>query len=280
MWRSILSSGKPGGLPVPGPYSIGLAAVEADQVGLEPLEALAPDLFAECHDVVERAHRIDAAPLLDMIGIAGAIGAAMRPVELQSVAYRAAQHFIDRHAQRLGLDVDERVLDRRNRHLVDAASRLPAGRVEIGAVALDRPRVLADEPLRHFADDLGQPLRAVAFHVFGPTDDAVVGGDLQKRIDPPAGIAMQVFDFGNLHRRFLRLRLASIVFPRTIMRRSRRRCQRGGADAPFGRNHGRPRGRASSASGGLTHCPLPKLVLDQIALRPATLHYKKHCLSE
>ena len=96
----------------------------------EPLEALAPDLLAERHDVVERAHRVDPGPFLDMVGMAGAVGAAMRPVELQPVAHRAAEQFIDRHAQRLGLDVDERIFDRGDRHLVDAARRLPGRRVE------------------------------------------------------------------------------------------------------------------------------------------------------
>ena len=42
-----------------GAVHIRLVAVEADQVGLEPLEAAALDLLAERHDVVERAHRVD-----------------------------------------------------------------------------------------------------------------------------------------------------------------------------------------------------------------------------
>src|SRR5207244_12589997 len=70
-----------------GAVHVGLVAVEADQVGLEPLEALAPDLLAECDDVVERAHRVDPGPFPYPLGIAGAVGAAMRPVELQAVAH-------------------------------------------------------------------------------------------------------------------------------------------------------------------------------------------------
>src|SRR5437764_15138262 len=72
-----------------GAVHIGLVAVEADQVGLEPLEALAPDLLAERDDVVERAHRIDAGPFLDSVGMAGAVGAAMRPGGLQAIPHRA-----------------------------------------------------------------------------------------------------------------------------------------------------------------------------------------------
>ncbi len=125
----------------------------------------------------------------------------MRPIELQAVAHRSAEHLVDRHAQRLGLDVDERVLDRGDRHLVDPAGGLPGRGVEMGAVTLDRPRVLADqEALGELQDDPGQPLRAIALHIFRPADDPLVGGDLEKRIDPPAGIAMQVFDLDDLHR--------------------------------------------------------------------------------
>src|SRR4029077_4754827 len=65
-----------------GAIHVGLCGAAADQVGLEPLEALAPDLLAECHDVVERAHRVDPGPLSYALGMAGAVGAAMRPVEL------------------------------------------------------------------------------------------------------------------------------------------------------------------------------------------------------
>jgi hypothetical protein len=177
-----------------------LPTVEADQVGLEPLEALASDLLAERDDIVQGAHGIDPGPFLDPVGIAGAIGAAMRPVDLQPVAHRAAEHLIDRHAERLRLDVDKRILDRRDRHLVDAARRLPRRGVEQGRDRLDRTRVAADqEPLGELLDHAGQALGAIAFHVFRPADDALVGGDLQKGIDPPAGVAMQVFDLGDFH---------------------------------------------------------------------------------
>ena len=60
-----------------GAVHIGLVAVEADQVGLEPLEAPALDLLAERHDVVERAHRVDPAPFTDTVGMVGALAAAM-----------------------------------------------------------------------------------------------------------------------------------------------------------------------------------------------------------
>ena len=172
---------------------------------LRPLKPFVLHLGAEPHDVVEVADRLDPDPVpSSCVGVARPVGAAMRPVDLQPVADRPAEHLVDRHAERLGLDVDQRVLDRGDRHRVDAAGGLPGRGVEIGRVALDRPRVLPDQPLAELADDAGQPLRAIALHVFRPADDALVGGDLQKRIDPPAGVAMQVFDRGDFHdRQFL-----------------------------------------------------------------------------
>ena len=149
--------------------------------------------------------RIGSTPIhsLVCVGVPGAVGAAMRPVQQQPVADRAAEHLVDRHAQCLGLDIDQRILDRGDRHRVDAAGGLPRRGIEIGRVALDRPRVLADQALGHLADDAGQPLRAVPLHVFRPADDALVGRDLEKRIDPPAGVAMQVFDLDDFHDGFL-----------------------------------------------------------------------------
>src|SRR6516225_2764853 len=125
----------------------------------------------------------------------------MRPIELQPVAYGTAEHFVDRRAQRLGLDVDQSVLDRADCLLIDTARRLPGGCVEKRGDPLDRPRVLPNQkPVGELVDDAGQPLRAIALHVFRPADDPVVGGNLEKRVDPPAGIAVQVFDFCDLHR--------------------------------------------------------------------------------
>ena len=213
-----------------GAVHVGLVAVEADQVGLEPFEALAPDLLTERHDVVERAHRVDPGPLPDAVGMAGAVGAAMRPVELQPVAHRPAEHLVCRHTQCLGLDVDKRILDRGDRHLVDPTGSLPCRGVEMGAVALDRPRVLADQkPLGEFLDDTRQALRAITFHIFRPADDPLVGGDFEKRVDPPAGVAVQVFDLYDFHRRFLEILAAGPTIARRQRGRSPRpavRCRR------------------------------------------------------
>jgi hypothetical protein len=179
---------------------IGFVAIEAGQVGLERLEASAPHFLAERHDVLDRADRLDRGPLPDPLGVASTIGAAMRPVERQPVAQRAAQHLVDRNAQRLGLDVDEGVFDGTDRHRVDAACGLPRCRVGDSGDALDRARIGADQiALGELADDARQSLPAIALHIFRPANDAPVGGNFQKRIDPPAGVAVQIFDLGDFH---------------------------------------------------------------------------------
>src|SRR3954452_2630422 len=101
-----------------------------------------------------------------------AIGAAMRPIDLQSVADRSAEELVDRDAQGLCLYIDKRVLDRRDRHLVEAARRLPRHRVQQGRNRLDRTRVAAyQEPVRELLDTAGQSLGAVPLHIFRPADD-------------------------------------------------------------------------------------------------------------
>ena len=100
---------------------------------LRPLKPLAFTSAPSRDDVVERAHRLDPGQFADAVGMARPVGAAMRPVDLQPVADRPAEHLVDRNAQRLGLDVDQRVLDRGDRLRVDAAGRLPCRGVEIGA---------------------------------------------------------------------------------------------------------------------------------------------------
>ena len=75
-----------------------------------------------------------------------------------------------------------------------------AGRaVEKVTVLLDRARVLADQPRGELFDDGAEPLGAVALHELGPAGYAIVCRDLEKGIDPPAGVAMQGFDLGDFH---------------------------------------------------------------------------------
>ena len=123
----------------------------------------------------------------------------MRPVERQALAHRAAEQRMDGNAERLRLDVDERVLEGGDRLLVHAAGRLARHRAERRGDALVGARILADQRLAERADDGAEPLAAVALVVFRPADDAVIGGDLEEREDAPAGVAMQILDPRDAH---------------------------------------------------------------------------------
>src|SRR5262245_16445999 len=95
-----------------------------------------------------------------------AVGSAVRPVEAELVTHGATQHLAYGYAKRLCLYVDERVLDRRDRLLDQAARRLTRFCVEVCRDAFDRSRVLADQGLGKLQYDASEPLRAVALIVF------------------------------------------------------------------------------------------------------------------
>jgi hypothetical protein len=124
----------------------------------------------------------------------------MRPIKSQPVAHRSTEQLADRYAQCLGLDIDEGIFDRTDCLLIDPARRLSGGGIQKSRDSLDRSWILTDEkPVGELVDDASQPLRAIPFHILRPTDDPLIGGDFEKRIDPPTRVAMQVLDFDDLH---------------------------------------------------------------------------------
>src|ERR1051325_1025370 len=76
---------------------------------------------------------------------------------------------------------------------------MPSALALMSTSAFSIAAIASREGVGEALDDAGQPLRAIAFHVFRPAGDALVSRDLQKGIDPPAGVAMQVFDLGDFH---------------------------------------------------------------------------------
>ncbi len=222
--RSMFSSGQPGAVEARHVDARG-RAVEPHDVGLQALEAARRDLGAGPLDVGQRADRVEAGPVLDPVGETDPPGAAMRPVEPQPVAHRAAEQLVHRNAERLCLDVDEGVLDRGDRLLVDAVGGLPGQAVQEGGDLLDWPRIHADQPLAQSPDDAAQALGAEILHELRPADQAVVGGDLQEREIPPAGVAVQVLDFGDPHDVLLR-RCGDVRADRMRFQEPRRRAAR------------------------------------------------------
>ena len=146
------------------------------------LQAVKPRLrhfFADLGHVVVGADRRRA----DDVGIAHAVGAAMRPVDGNAVAQLAAEQLVHRHAQRLALDVEQRVLDGRDRLAHHAAARLRRLGGEHGIDQLDLHRVHADHVGHQRLDHAGEAGAAEALVELRPADDAVLGRDLEERED-------------------------------------------------------------------------------------------------
>ena len=98
----------------------GLAVLDRDDVGLQRAEARPLHLLGMARQVVVAVQRRHA----HQRRAAHAVGAEMRPVDRDAVADRSAEQRIDRHAIGLAGHVEQRVLDRGDRLLVDAAARL------------------------------------------------------------------------------------------------------------------------------------------------------------
>src|SRR6516164_7697034 len=111
-----------------------------------------------------------------------------------------AEQLVARHAEPLGLGVEQRVLDCPHRLGDDAARRRPGDAVELGVGALVRGGILADYPLGEVLDRRRDAGRAEALVVFAPADDAFVGRELDEAVVAPACIAMLRLDPGDFHR--------------------------------------------------------------------------------
>src|SRR5262249_25314633 len=101
--------------------------VEQEDVGLERRKSTLADVLAKLADVVDIAHRRET----HLLRVMQPICAAMRPVETEPIAHGAAEHLAYGHAKGLGLYIDERVLDRRDRLLDEATWRLARFRVKV-----------------------------------------------------------------------------------------------------------------------------------------------------
>ena len=111
----------------------------------------------------------------------------------------AAEQLIARHAEPLGLGVEQRVLDCPHRLGDHAAGCRPGDAVELRVDALVRGDVLADHVLGKVFDRRRDPGRAKALIVFALADDAFVGRELDEAVVAPARVAMQRLDPSNFH---------------------------------------------------------------------------------
>ena len=118
----------------------------------------------------------------------------MRPVDPDTVADLAAEQFVTGHAQRLGLDVEQRILDGADRQRHDAAGGRPRRGKQFGVDPLVLEGVLADDARRKALDRRGHAGSTKALVILAPADDAVLGHDLDEVVIPPAGVAGERFD--------------------------------------------------------------------------------------
>ena len=126
----------------------------------------------------------------------------MRPVERQPVAVQAAKQLVHRHAQPFALDVIERDLDR-GEDLHPLRDTSLANIPEAAADEVDPARVLADQLPPEDPDRLGEDRPGVPVIALAPTDDALVGGDLDEQpvAATDATVAGDRLDRGDLHGR-------------------------------------------------------------------------------
>ena len=141
-------------------------AVVDHHVGLARAVAAAFHFFGETREIVIARHPRHP----EQLRIARAIAAAVRPVDGNALAHRTAEEIVDRHAERLALDVEQRVLDGGHGLAIDAAAGLHGLRPEMAVDQLDVARILADHHRRQRLDDPGEAVAAEALVVFRPAD--------------------------------------------------------------------------------------------------------------
>src|SRR5882757_2519040 len=121
-------------------------------------------------------------------------GRAMRPVDANFVADLATEQVVAGHAERLGLDVEQRVLDGAERQRHHAAGGRPRRGEQFRVDPLVLERILADHARREAFDRRRHAGRAKTLVIFAPTDDAVFGHDLDEVVVAPTGVAGERFD--------------------------------------------------------------------------------------
>ena len=177
------------------PIEIGRVAIEHDEVAFQRVVAGVAHPRAQARDVVERADRIDTKGLV----VGDVIAAAMRPVEPDRVAQRAAQHLMHRDAQRLRLDVDQRVLQRPDGARRGADRHAPAAPPQLLDGGLHLARVLADQMPAHMLDQRCDRPAHIALAEIGPAGEALVRAHLHEVEVPPARAGDQDLDPRDLH---------------------------------------------------------------------------------
>jgi hypothetical protein len=118
----------------------------------------------------------------------------MRPVDANAIANFAAEQFVAGHTEQFCLRIEQRVFDRTKRLRNDTAGRRPCRCEKLRIDSLVLKRVLSDHPRRQTLDCSTDTRRTKTLVKFAPANDAVFGGELDKVIVSPTGVAGEQFD--------------------------------------------------------------------------------------
>lgn len=99
-----------------------------------------------------------------------------------AVALLAAEQLINRHPQRLALDVVKGDVDRRDGRLQDAPAFEVLAAIDLLPDPADLHRVTADQELAIVLDRAGHGLLATAQAALAPAEDALIGLDLDEHL--------------------------------------------------------------------------------------------------
>ena len=165
-----------------------------EDVGLQRAKTLLAHLGAYCFDAIEAGDR-----RLVKSGVIDAPGCAMRPVNADAVAYFAAEQRVAGDPERLGLGVEERVLDRPQSFTDDAPGGRPRQAIEFGIDALVLGYGLSNDTIGKPLDNGADPGRAKPLIKFAPAGDTLIGRQLEKMVISPAGVTAKNFQPLDLH---------------------------------------------------------------------------------
>jgi hypothetical protein len=118
---------------------------------------------------------------------------AMRPIDPDTVADLAAEQFVAGHTETLRLGIEQRILDRAERLRHHAAGGGTRGREQLCVDALVPEDVLPDDAGGQALDRSADARRAEALVELAPSDDAVLGRQLDEVVVSPAGVAGENF---------------------------------------------------------------------------------------
>ena len=168
---------------------------QKQDVGFERRVASGDHFPSGCEDIIQGFDRGDAHRLPMRYPVRGTV----RPVQADSIAYRSAEHLVNRNAERTGLHVKQGIFYRTD-CLLDCAPRcLAAQRVQQRNVCFVVAGVLANQDWGEVVDERGHAGAAKGLVEFAPSDNAFVGGDFQEIQRAPCAVRMQALDFCDLH---------------------------------------------------------------------------------